>query len=89
MGVTIDWDRWEIPLQLDFMSTRLPAKRFVPTRKWPSTKTLWHFAQGINRALLLMATGTGKTFTVFQLDLEDDERQCAQAAACAVPHRPK
>jgi len=30
-------------------------------------KTLWQFAQGNDRVLLLMATGTGKTFTVFQL----------------------
>lgn len=30
-------------------------------------KTLWELARGADRALLLMATGTGKTFTVFQL----------------------
>lgn len=30
-------------------------------------KALWQFAQGDDRVLLLMATGTGKTFTIFQL----------------------
>ncbi|HAH46347.1 MAG TPA: restriction endonuclease subunit R, partial [Planctomycetaceae bacterium] len=30
-------------------------------------QSLWEFAQGRDRVLLLMATGTGKTFTVFQL----------------------
>ena len=30
-------------------------------------ETLYRFSQGERRVLLLMATGTGKTFTVFQL----------------------
>jgi type I site-specific restriction endonuclease len=46
---------------------QVTRKKVRPYQEMAIAKTLWEFAQGNPRALLLMATGTGKTFTVFQL----------------------
>lgn len=67
LGTTIDWDRWEAAFVAGFHTDQLTRKKVRPYQEMAITKTLWHFAQGNLRALLLMATGTGKTFTVFQL----------------------
>ena len=48
------------------MSTRSLARRSAHTRKLRLPRPFGSLPRGI-RALLLMATGTGKTFTVFQL----------------------
>ena len=50
-----------------FHIDQVTRKKVRPYQEMAIAKTLWHFAQGDPRALLLMATGTGKTFTVFQL----------------------
>lgn len=67
LGVTIDWNRWESAFCAAYHIDQVTRKRVRPYQEMAISKTLWHFAQGKLRALLLMATGTGKTFTVFQL----------------------
>ncbi len=67
MGVTIDWDRWEASFSAGYHIDQVARKTVRPYQDMAIAETLWHFAQGNSRALLLMATGTGKTFTVFQL----------------------
>jgi len=67
LGVTVDWDRWEAAFTAGFHIDQVTRKKVRPYQEMAIAKTLWQFAQGNPRALLLMATGTGKTFTVFQL----------------------
>jgi type I restriction enzyme R subunit len=67
LGVTIDWNRWEPSFVAGFHVDQVTRKKVRPYQEMAITKTLWQFAQGHSRALLLMATGTGKTFVVFQL----------------------
>lgn len=67
MGVRIDWDRWEASFRAGFHIDQLARKKVRPYQEMAIAKTMWQFAQGQRRALLLMATGTGKTFLVFQL----------------------
>ena len=67
MGVTIDWDRWEATFAAGFHVDQVTRKQVRSYQEMAIAKTLWHFAQGEPLALLLMATGTGKTFVVFQL----------------------
>jgi type I restriction enzyme, R subunit len=67
LGGRIDWGRWESTLTAGFHIDQVTRKKVRPYQEMAIAKTLWHFAQGRSRALLLMATGTGKTFTVFQL----------------------
>ena len=66
-GVTIDWDRWGGAFAAAYHLDQVNRKRVRPYQDMAIFRTLWTFAQGIDRALLLKATGTGKTFTVFQL----------------------
>ncbi|MAX38584.1 DEAD/DEAH box helicase family protein [Gimesia sp.] len=67
MGVTIDWDRWEGAFAANFHVDQVTRKKTRPYQEMAIAQSLWEFAQGRDRVLLLMATGTGKTFTVFQL----------------------
>jgi len=67
LGVSIDWDRWEASFTAGFHVDQVTRKNVRPYQEMAIAKTLWQFAQGERRALLLMATGTGKTFLVFQL----------------------
>lgn len=67
MGVTIDWPRWEATFAAGYHMDQVSRKGVRPYQDIAINKALWQFAQGRDRALLLMATGTGKTFTVFQL----------------------
>jgi type I restriction enzyme R subunit len=67
MGIEIDWPRWEATFAAGYHMDQVSRKGVRPYQDIAINKVLWQFAQGDNRALLLMATGTGKTFTVFQL----------------------
>jgi type I restriction enzyme R subunit len=67
MGVTIDWGRWGATFSANYYVDQVTRKSVRPYQDIAIHKTLWQFAQGNDRVLLLMATGTGKTFTVFQL----------------------
>lgn len=46
---------------------QVTKKRVRPYQEVAIFETLCQFGSGRDRVLLLMATGTGKTFTVFQL----------------------
>jgi type I restriction enzyme R subunit len=67
MGVTVNWARWEGAFAAGYHVDQVSRKGVRPYQDIAINKTLWQFAQGKDRVLLLMATGTGKTFTVFQL----------------------
>lgn len=66
-GVSIDWDRWGGTFSAAYHVDQVSRKMVRPYQDMAIHKTLWQFAQGNDRVLLLMATGTGKTFTVFQM----------------------
>jgi type I restriction enzyme R subunit len=65
--VSIDWDRWAGAFNAAYHVDQITRKAVRPYQDMAIFQTLWTFAQGTRRALLLKATGTGKTFTVFQL----------------------
>lgn len=67
LGAKIDWSRWESTFSAGYHLDQVTHKTVRPYQDMAISKTLWQFAQGRDRVLLLMATGTGKTFTVFQL----------------------
>jgi type I restriction enzyme R subunit len=67
MGVSVDWLRWEGAFGAGYHMDQVSRKGVRPYQDIAINKALWQFAQGNDRVLLLMATGTGKTFTVFQL----------------------
>jgi type I restriction enzyme R subunit len=67
LGVAVDWVRWEGAFSASYHLDQVSRKGVRPYQDVAVFKTLWEFAQGKDRVLLLMATGTGKTFAVFQL----------------------
>ena len=66
-GVNIDLNRWGKTFSAAYHMDQVTRKTVRPYQDMAIHKTLWQFAQSIDRVLLLMATGTGKTYTVFQL----------------------
>ena len=66
-GRTVDWETWaptfEQPYWVDQVTQRTPRAY----QRMAIGETLIRFASGERRVFLLMATGTGKTYTVFQL----------------------
>lgn len=67
MGVSVDWSRWEGTFAAGYHMDQVSRKAVRPYQDIAINKALWQFAVGDDRVLLLMATGTGKTFTIFQL----------------------
>jgi len=67
MGAAVDWSRWEGAFSAGYHVDQVLRKAVRPYQDVAINKALWHFARGDDRVLLLMATGTGKTFTIFQL----------------------
>jgi type I restriction enzyme R subunit len=67
MGAAVDWSRWEGAFSTGYHVDQVSRKTVRPYQDVAINKALWHFARGDDRVLLLMATGTGKTFTIFQL----------------------
>lgn len=67
MGASVDWSRWEATFSAGYHMDQVSRKGVRPYQDVAINKALWQFAQGNDRVLLLMATGTGKTFTIFQL----------------------
>lgn len=67
MGLQVDWSRWEGAFAASYHVDQVSRKGVRPYQDVAINKALWQFAQGDDRVLLLMATGTGKTFTIFQL----------------------
>jgi type I restriction enzyme R subunit len=63
----IDWERWRPVFEYPWHEDQITRKKVRPYQEMAIYEALFRFSQGINRVLLLMATGTGKTFTIFQL----------------------
>jgi type I restriction enzyme R subunit len=66
-GGAVDWSRWEGAFAAGYHLDQVSRKGVRPYQDIAINKALWQFALGDDRVLLLMATGTGKTFTIFQL----------------------
>lgn len=66
-GYDIDWDTWRPAFDAGWHVDQVTQKKVRPYQEMAIFKSLCLFGQGCKRVLLLMATGTGKTFTVFQL----------------------
>lgn len=67
LGFDIDWNRWRATFEAPWYEDQVSRKKVYPFQEMAIFRTLTRFAEGNRRALLLMATGTGKTFVVFQL----------------------
>lgn len=65
--VNIDWDAWQPVFEYPWYEDQITRRRVRPYQEMAIAEALYRFSQGIPRTLLLMATGTGKTFTIFQL----------------------
>ena len=67
LGRNIDWDAWSSAFETNYYEDQVTRKKVRPYQDMAIFETLCRFSEGTKRILLLMATGTGKTFTVFQL----------------------
>ena len=67
MGRNIVWRTWQPIFDAPWHEDPVTRKRVRPYQEMAIFETLYRFSQDERRVLLLMATGTGKTFTVFQL----------------------
>ncbi len=67
IGRKIDWDTWRPAFEANYYEDQVTRKKVRPYQDMAIFETLRRFSTETNRVLLLMATGTGKTFTVFQL----------------------
>lgn len=67
LGHDIDWKAWQPSFDASWYEDQITRKKVRPYQEMAIYETLCRFGSGKKRVLLLMATGTGKTFTVFQL----------------------
>ena len=67
LGRNIVWRNWQPVFEAPWYIDQVSRKRVRPYQEMAIFEALYAFCQGSRRALLLMATGTGKTFTIFQL----------------------
>ena len=67
LGYSIDWSKWQATFDSAYHVDQVTRKSVRPYQEMAIFTTVCLFASGRNRVLALMATGTGKTFTVFQL----------------------
>ena len=67
MGVTSTGIDWEGAFSRQLPRRSGHSEEDRPYQEMAIAKSLWRVRPGRDRVLLLMATGTGKTFTVFQL----------------------
>lgn len=58
---------WRTAFEVPWYIDQVTRKSVRPYQETAVFESLYAFAQGTKRVLLLMATGTGKTFTIFQL----------------------
>lgn len=67
LGRNIAWEEWRPAFDAPWHEDQVTRKKVRPYQEMAIFETLYRFSQDEKRVLLLMATGTGKTFTVFQL----------------------
>ena len=67
LGRNIVWRKWRPVFEAPYHEDRITLKRVRPYQEMAIFETFYRFSQNEKRVLLLMDTGTGKTFTVFQL----------------------
>jgi len=67
LGRNIVWRDWRPVFEAPWYEDQVTRKKVRPYQEMAIFETLCRFSQGEKRVLLLMATGTGKTFTIFQL----------------------
>ena len=65
----VDWDAWRHVFEYPWYEDQITRRRVRPYQEMAIAEALFRFSQGMTRALLLMATGTGKTFTIFQKEM--------------------
>jgi type I restriction enzyme, R subunit len=67
LGRNIVWEEWRPIFEAPWYEDQVTRRKVRAYQEMAVFETLYRFSQGEKRVLLLMATGTGKTFTVFQL----------------------
>lgn len=67
LGRNIVWEEWRPVFEAPWYEDQVTRRKVRPYQEMAIFESLYRFSQGEKRVLLLMATGTGKTFTVFQL----------------------
>ena len=67
LGRNIVWNEWRPVFEAPWHEDQITRKKVRPYQEMAIFETLYRFSQDERRLLLLMATGTGKTYTVFQL----------------------
>lgn len=67
IGLNVDLAKWNDTFESSWHEDQVTRKKVRPYQEIAIFETLLRFSAGLKRVLLLMATGTGKTFTVFQL----------------------
>ena len=67
LGHAIDWLRWRPAFKAPYHVDQVTRKTVRAYQEMAIFRTLCLFGEGHKKVLLLMATGTGKTFTVFQM----------------------
>lgn len=63
----IVWRSWRPVFEAPWYQDQVTRRKVRPYQEMAIFESMYRFSQGEKRVLLLMATGTGKTFTVFQL----------------------
>ena len=63
----IDWEKWRPAFDWPWHEDQVTRKKVRLYQEMAVFETLCRFSRDIKKVLLLMAAGTGKTFTVFQL----------------------
>lgn len=67
LGYAINWSKWRAAFDAAYHVDQVTRKTVRAYQEMAIFKTLCLFGEGRKKILLLMATGTGKTFTAFQL----------------------
>lgn len=67
LGRNIVWEQWRPVFKAPWHEDQITRKKVRPYQEMAIFETLYRFSRDEKRVLLLMATGTGKTYTVFQL----------------------
>ena len=67
LGHTVGWSKWRPAFNAPYHVDQVSRKTVRAYQEMAIFRTLCLFGEGRKKVLLLMATGTGKTFTVFQL----------------------